>query len=199
MLIALSVAWPLGARESTAQGFSQAERAKLDEGKLVQRPKSESRDGWNLIGGQAWQVIDMSPEAVWRAANDFDHYPKMVPGLRTAKVSRRKDHVVHVTFRHVYGALDVSYPLRFEFRPEEKVAVFRLDHTKPSDLRAGWGFFRIRPWKNGRTLLTVSGLVDIGSGILVSIIRPAVKRYLLLIPSVTKGFLEGDGRALYGG
>ncbi len=197
LITALFLAWTGTAESSKEQSFTDEERARLAAGRLVKRPRAEVRDGWNMIGGQAWQVIDAPPEAVWKAANDLPRYTEMVPGLSESNVTERRGRVAHVVLRHVYGAIDFSYPLRFEFRPEERIAVFRLDHSKKSDLRAGWGFVRVRPWKGGKTLLTFSALVDIGDGILVSIIRSAVRGYMLIIPRTAKQFIEGEGRPIY--
>jgi hypothetical protein len=71
--------------------------------------------------------------------------------------------------------------------------VFRVDHSKPHDIRAGWGFIRIRPYKDNRTLVSFGALVDIGDGVFVSIARPAVRRDLLKIPHFLKQHLEGNG------
>ncbi|KPK51231.1 MAG: hypothetical protein AMJ63_13015, partial [Myxococcales bacterium SG8_38_1] len=60
------------------------------------------------------------------------------------------------------------------------------------DIRAGWGFIRVRPYKNDRTLVSFGALVDIGDGVFVSIVRPAVRKDLLRIPHFLKQHLESD-------
>jgi hypothetical protein len=47
--------------------------------------------------------------------------------------------------------------------------------------------------------VSFGALVDIGDGIFVSIIRPAVRRDLLRVPFYFKRHLEGEGRMLYVG
>jgi hypothetical protein len=75
--------------------------------------------------------------------------------------------------------------------------VFRVDHSQAHDIRAGWGFIRVRPFKGNRSLVSFGALVDIGDGVFVSIIRPAVRKDLLRIPFYFKRHLESDGRMLY--
>jgi hypothetical protein len=77
--------------------------------------------------------------------------------------------------------------------------VFRVDHSQPHDIRAGWGFMRVRPFKGNRTLVSFGALVDIGDGVFVSIIRPAIRRDLLRIPFYFKRHLEGEGHMRYVG
>ena len=77
--------------------------------------------------------------------------------------------------------------------PERGALVFRVDHSQAHDIRAGWGFIRIRPYKGSQSLVSFGALVDIGDGVFVSIVRPAVRRDLLRIPYYLKNHLEGVG------
>ena len=81
--------------------------------------------------------------------------------------------------------------------PDRRSVVFRVDHSQDHDIRAGWGFLRVRPFKGNRTLVSFGALVDIGDGVFVSIIRPAVRRDLLRIPFYFKRHLESAAGAIY--
>jgi hypothetical protein len=81
--------------------------------------------------------------------------------------------------------------LQTTLEPDRGALVFRVDHSKAHDIRAGWGFIRVRPYQEDRTLVSFGALVDIGDGMFVSIVRPAVRRDLLRIPYFLKRHLEG--------
>ena len=74
--------------------------------------------------------------------------------------------------------------------------VFRFYHSQAHDIRAGWGFMRVRPYRGNRTLVSFGALVDIGDGVFVSIIRPAVRKDLLRIPFYFKRHVEAEVAAL---
>lgn len=189
-VLALTLGWDSSAQERKAQGFTPQELKDLEAGKLVRRPKTESRDGYKLFGGQSWQVINRPPEEAWDDVRELTSYTKMVPGLTKVAVTGRRGQQVSAEFTHNHGPIDVSYPLRFEFSTDKRTVVFRLDHSRPSDLRAGWGFVKLRRWKKTKTLLSFAALVDIGEGILMSMVRPSILNYILLVPTKAKNFME---------
>ena len=76
-------------RASAERPFTSAERARLDRGDLVVRETHRQRGSLRLVGGASWQVVDMPPEAVWRALLDTPAYTHMIPLLSRA---RREPH-----------------------------------------------------------------------------------------------------------
>ena len=93
--------------------------------------------------------------------------------------------------RQQWGPIDVRYVLQTTVQPAKGAVLFRVDHSQAHDIRAGWGFIRIRPYKKDKSLVSFGALVDIGDGVFVSIVRPAVRRDLLRIPYFLKNHLEG--------
>ena len=163
----------------------------LAAGELVTKQKSEQRGAYKLIGGQSWQIIDVPVDVAWQAIADLSGYKNFIPLATESDVKHQAGEETDVAIRQQWGPIDVHYVLQATLEPERRAMVFRVDHSKDHDIRAGWGFMRVRPFKGDRTLVSFGALVDIGDGVFVSVIRPAVRKDLLRIPYFFKRHLEG--------
>lgn len=162
------------------------------------KQQNEQRGSLKLIGGQSWQIIDVPIDVAWQAVSDLSSYKSIIPLATESNVMNRVGDVSELAIRQQWGPVDVRYVLQTTLDPDRRALVFRIDHSKAHDIRAGWGFIRVRPYKKTQTLVSFGALVDIGDGVFVSIIRPAVRKDLLRIPSRLKRYVEGEGRSLYG-
>jgi len=183
--------------QSEAVGLTAEDKQLLESGELVMKPKNEQRGSLKLFGGQSWQVVDVSVETAWRAMEDLPSYKRIIPLATESNVKGQNGDEIDLELRQQWGPIDIRYILQTTLDPEKRIMMFRLDHSQGHELRAGWGFLRVRPWKDGKSLVSFGAMVDIGDGVLVSIIRPAVRKDLLRIPTNFKGYVEGDGRYLY--
>jgi len=183
--------------ESAPGGLSATEKHLLASGELVMKPINEQRGSLKLFGGQSWQVVDVPVEAAWRAMEDLPSYKRIIPLATESSIKAQSGDEIDLAIRQQWGPVDITYVLQTTLDPQKRIMMFRLDHSQGHELRAGWGFLRARPWKGKKTLVSFGAMVDIGDGVLVSIIRPAVRRDLLRIPTRFKGYVEGEGRELY--
>ena len=183
--------------ESQAGGLTSEDKQLLASGELVMKPKNEQRGSLKLFGGQSWQVVDVPVDAAWRAMEDLPSYRRIIPLATESDIKGQSGDEIDLAIRQQWGPVDITYVLQTTLDPEERVMMFRLDHSQGHELRAGWGFLRARPWKGDKTLVSFGAMVDIGDGVLVSIIRPALRKNLLRIPTKFKGYVEGEGRDLY--
>jgi hypothetical protein len=157
------------------------------------------RNGLRLIGGTSFQVIDAPPDAVWRAVMDIGRWTHFVPqAVETRSVSRRGHHQT-VFVRHVQGPVDASYYLRLQAANETRMARFRVDGTRPHDIREGWGFFIVAPFGETKSMVTFGVMADVGSGLITGLVRPRVHEWMLRIPDQLKEWVEGSGRRHYVG
>ncbi|MEM7436308.1 MAG: SRPBCC family protein [Myxococcota bacterium] len=199
-VIALSGLWAVGtlsvASAQTGQLTSE-DKVLLASGELVMHPKNEQRGSLKLFGGQSWQVVDVPTDLAWRALQDLRRYKRFIPLATESKIKGQHGEEIDLAIRQQWGPVDISYVLQTTLDGDKRAMVFRLDHSQGHELRAGWGFLRVRPLKDGKTLVSFGAMVDIGDGVLVSVIRPAVRKDLLRIPTRFKKYVEGDGRALY--
>ncbi|MEM8609660.1 MAG: hypothetical protein AAGF92_21340 [Myxococcota bacterium] len=199
--VALGLILALSSPHSRAQGKSggltMQDKVLLESGELVMKPKNEQRGSLKLFGGQSWQIVDVPPETAWRALQDLPRYKRFIPLATESNIKGQHGEETDLSIRQQWGPVDIRYVLQTTFDGDRKAMVFRLDHSQGHELRAGWGFLRVRAWKDGKTLVSFGAMVDIGDGVLVSVIRPAVRKDLLRIPTKFKRYVEGDGRELY--
>lgn len=193
------VAGPLAAPSrslSSSDQLTTQDKKLLAAGELVMKQKNEQRGAYKLIGGQSWQIVDVPVDVAWEAVANLAGYKNFIPLATETDIKHRAGDETDLAVRQEWGPIDVRYVLQATLEPERRSMVFRVDHSQQHDIRAGWGFIRIRPYKGNRTLLSFGALVDIGDGVFVSIIRPAVRRDLLRIPFYFKRHVEAEVAAL---
>ncbi|MEM9864704.1 MAG: hypothetical protein AAF938_24090 [Myxococcota bacterium] len=178
--------------------LSASERASIERGELVVRPTTERRGPLRLFGGTSYILVDLPVDAVWRALNDTSpHYRHMLPQVESAReVSRDANRERQIEFHHDVGPVDASYTLRFEFDASRRAVIFRLVPERPHDIRAAWGFFRLRA-RGQRTLVTFGAMVDAGDGLLTGALRERLHEWVLKIPWTFRRYVEGSGRGRY--
>jgi ribosome-associated toxin RatA of RatAB toxin-antitoxin module len=184
---------------SSSDQLTSEDKKLLMSGELVMKQKNEQRGAYKLIGGQSWQIVDVPVQVAWEALANLSGYKSFIPLATESDVTHQAGLEADLAIRQEWGPIDVRYVLQTTLEEERRSMVFRVDHSKDHDIRAGWGFLRIRPFKGNRTLVSFGALVDIGDGVFVSIIRPAVRRDLLRIPFYFKRHVEAEVAALESG
>jgi hypothetical protein len=204
LCVVLSLLSPLTTPNKVRAGvssstFTSEEWRKLEAGELVLRPSTREQDGMRLMGGSSWQIIDAAPDAVWRALLDTGHYHKMMPQVLEARVVRNQDNVRTVFLRQgSEGLVEAKYYLKVSVHEDRHDITFSVDDSRPRQmLRAAWGFYTVRPYHEGRTLLAYGVMADIGTGVLAGLMRHNVHDWMLRTPWMVKRFVEGSGRKLY--
>ena len=182
---------------SSNDTLTDEDKRLLVSGELVVKQKNEQQGSLKLIGGQSWQIVDVPVDIAWQAVADLSRYKRFIPLATESDVKHQAGNEADLAMRQQWGPIDVRYVFQTTLDPDGHSMVFRVDHSQAHDIRAGWGFIRVRPFKGNRSLVSFGALVDIGDGVFVSIIRPAVRKDLLRIPFYFKRHLEGDGRMLY--
>ncbi|MGB8330337.1 MAG: SRPBCC family protein [Polyangiales bacterium] len=195
-IIVVTLAAPSRSLSSNDQ-LTDEDKKLLATGELVVKHKSEQRGSLKLIGGQSWQLVGVPIDVAWRALTDLPGYKNFIPLATETEIQRQAGEEADLAVRQQWGPVDVRYVLQTTLDPKQRTVVFRVDHSKQHDIRAGWGFLRLRPYKRNQTLVSFGALVDIGDGVFVSVIRPAVRKDMLRIPHHFKKHLEGDGGQLY--
>lgn len=182
-----------------SSSFTADEWKRLDAGELVLRPATRNQGRKRLMGGSSWQVIDAAPDVVWRALLDTKRYHRMMPQVLEARLVRARDNVRTVFLRQgEKGLVEAKYYLRVNVHESRRDITFSVDDELPHDvLRAAWGFYTVRPYREGKTLLAYGVMADIGGGLLANLVRSNVHDWMLRTPWMVKRFVEGSGRKLY--
>jgi len=184
-------------RGQGSRPFSRTEQHVLDTGGLVVRSVTKQRGSLRLVGGASWQVINLPPEAVFRAVLDADRYPRMLPRVVESHVVARHGTERIVLVRHAAGPVAARYYLRTNVYQDRKDLTFTLDERRPHDIRAAWGFFAVRPYRNGKSVLSYGVMTDIGEGVVTGLFRGQVHEWILRVPWTIKKYIEGRGRQRY--
>ncbi|MBW1756644.1 MAG: hypothetical protein JRJ80_10795 [Deltaproteobacteria bacterium] len=164
---------------------------------LSSNDKLTDEDKQLLVSGELVVKQKSEQQGSLKAVADLSRYKRFIPLATDSFVQHQAGNEAELAMRQQWGPIDVRYVFQTTLDPDGHSMVFRVDHSQAHDIRAGWGFIKVRPFKGNRSLVSFGALVDIGDGVFVSIIRPAVRKDLLRIPFYFKRHLEGDGRMLY--
>jgi hypothetical protein len=181
----------------TGRELSSKERASLAAGALVSRPQAERRGSLDLIGGTSYQVINAPTRVVWSALLDTQYYPRMMPQVVEARLVEAQSTERTVFIRQAAGPIERAYYLSVRLNEAQGDISFRVDERRPHDLRAAWGFYNVRPYADGKSLLAYGVMADLDVGVLGSWLRGDVHEWLLKVPWTVKRFVEGSGRHIY--
>jgi hypothetical protein len=186
--------------EVDSDSLTREELGRLNAGQLVLRPATRMHDGVKLMGGSSWQLINASPDVVWRALLDTPHYPRMMPRVLEARLVRVQADQRTVFMRQgAAGLLEAKYYLDVKVDALRHGLTFSVDEHLPHDvLEAVWGFYNVRPYGQGKTLLAYGVMADIRGGIMASVLRDSMHEWMLKTPWMIKRFVEGSGRWIYG-
>jgi hypothetical protein len=193
------MAHPEAARAGVGSGseFTAQELRQLNRGDLIQRRVVEDRGDRRFMGGTAWQVIDAPPEVLWQALLDTAHYSRMLPQVTEAHVVRDRGDTRTVFVRHGGTLIETSYYLEVALQPNRSGIKFHVDEAHAHGIRSAWGYYALRPYPGGKTLLVYGVMADIGDGIVALLLRSTVHEWMLKVPWMVKRFVEGSGRRLY--
>lgn len=199
MLVGVAVLLPAPpAWAGLASGLTQNEQRALDAGELVVREATRSEGSLDLVGGTSYQLIDAKPDVLWKALLDTPRYPRMMPRVLEAKLVSQDDDERTVYLRQgAAGILEKRYYLTLDVDEERRDIAFALDRRRPHNVEAAWGFCSLRPYRDGRVLLTYGVMADMGGGLFGWFLRSSVHEWMLKTPSLIKRFIEGSGRSIY--
>jgi ribosome-associated toxin RatA of RatAB toxin-antitoxin module len=195
LVLACSLGAPIAHAQSASSSFSAEERARLSRGELVVRREAQQRGELRMIGGTSWQVVDAPPAEVWAAVLAVDDWTEFLPQAVESRLLRNQPGRRDVFIRHQKGPISASYTIRLEFMEGRQMARFRVDTSRPSAIRDGWGFFIVQPFGEDRTMVTFGVLADVGSGMITGLARPTVHEWMMRVPEELARHVERQHRA----
>jgi hypothetical protein len=192
LLLGLAL-WPHSRAEaltSGARAFSTEEERALRAGELVVRPTEVVRGDARLMGGLSWQLVSAPAERVWRAINDVRTYPRFLPAVEEARLIEQNGIEQRLFIRHRVGFVNASY---FVLATPDVAAGrmrFRLDRSRPSSIRDAFGELRVTPYPDGRSVVSLAILADVGEGLVAGLVRSNVHQWMLRVPTQLKKYVE---------
>ncbi len=65
-----------------------------------------------------------------------------------------------------------------------------MDPSRPHDVKDVWGYFRVRPFGNEHSLVTVAAVLDLGPGIVRALFEDTIQDIILSSPATIKSYVE---------
>lgn len=186
----LALALPAFASET--REFSVQEEAELRAGKLVVRPQVRNVRGSQYLGGMAWQLVDAPPSSVWSALDDPHAYQKFLPAAEEVRLMATNGAIESLYVQHKLGFVSGSYWIRVLHNAPQKLVRVRLDKSHPGSIRDAWAEIRVSPYGNGKTIVSMVIMADLGEGLFVGLIRSNIHTWMLRVPELLKKYVEAQ-------
>ena len=186
-LLAL-VSAPAGAAPGPA--FSAAEREGLLGGDVVSRPMHFDTDAGSYLGGISYSIVHAPAATVLVALSSVEALPQALPRTKSARLIDVRGSEARVELVQGRGALEASYTVRIERVPGRSELRFWLDPTRPHDIEDVFGFFRVEPFGEGQSLVTVAAALNLGSGVASLFFSDAIERTVLSAPRQIRDYVE---------
>jgi len=194
MLVFLALWIPGAAKADT---FTADEQAMLDRGEVVRHPLTPSEDSQGYLGGTSYVVIDLAPEVVWRAMNDFGAFPNVFP--KTLVVEVVSDRGSRKVVRMVQGNswVSLSFYALFRIDDEARKVSWSLIEDQPHDLVDTRGYWQVAPYGEGKSLITYVNVISMGENPLLAMFAEAIQNGLLGVPGNLRAWVQGENGARY--
>ena len=183
---------PTGAA-AAAPDLSRTEREALLAGEVVARPMRIETASGSYRGGLSYSLVHAPAAAVLAALSNVESLPQALPHTKSARLIDVRSGVARVEL--VQGG-STSYTVRIERVQGRAELRFWLDSSRPHDIEDVFGFFRVEPFGQGESLVTVAAAVDLGSGITSLLFSNAVERTVLSTPRQIREYVEPRAFAL---
>ena len=169
-------------------GLSRSERVDLVAGANVARAVEFRRGGARYVGGVSYQKVQARPERVLSALSSVTALTEVLPRTKAAELVAQHNGVSHVRLTQGNGVVDATYTVRLVRRGHE--VRFWLDPDRPHDIDDVWGYFRVQPFGDGASLVTVAVALDLGPGLARLLFERRIQSVILGTPRKIRDFIE---------
>lgn len=176
--------------------LSRAEREALLAGEVVSRPMQFETESGSYRGGLSYSLVHAPAAAVLAALSNVDTLPQALPHTKTARLLDVRGGLARVELVHGGGT---TYTVRIQRSSHGSELRFWLDPSQPHDINDVFGFFRVEPFVDGKSLITVGAALDLGSGPTQWFFSDAIVRTVLSTPGQIRNFVEPRALALLEG
>ena len=194
--IAAAVIASLAPGSALADGLSSSQVNELESGKVVM-VKLDEGGGKGYIGGSSYALMDEDIEKAWNAIQDAKLFPKLYPTTLESKVVSKKDNKFTVKMVQGNAVVKATYYLNYEAEPDVHKLSWKLNKAKPHDIADSRGNIQFDEWKDGRTFMKMSCIVDIGNDVLEKMFGDEIAMGLLRMPMKLRKFLKKSVASKY--
>ncbi|HEY0463758.1 MAG TPA: SRPBCC family protein [Polyangiaceae bacterium] len=178
---------------SRSNELSRSEREALLAGEVVARPMPFETDSGSYRGGVSYSLVNAPAAAVLSALSNVETLPQALPHTKSARLVDVRGSLARVELVHGDGT---TYTVHIERSAPRSELRFWLDSSRPHDISDVFGFFRVEPFGDGKSLVTVAAALDLGPGITSLFFSDAVERSVLSTPGRIRVYVEPRALAL---
>ncbi len=184
-VLAVLVAAPGAA---SAGSLSKDQVKELEDGKVIMIHMDE-QEGKGYIGGNSYGLLDEDIEKAWNAIQDARVYAKIYPTTIESKTVKKKGNKQIVKMVQGNKMVKATYYLNYTSNHDQYKLSWKLNKTMPHDIADSRGYFQFSTYKDGRTLMKMSTVLDLGNEIIEKLFGEKIAAGLLRLPKKFRKFL----------
>lgn len=146
--------------------------------------------GTPYVGGMSYQLVSASPDEVMSALLDPHQLEQMLPQTQRIEPVGAGYPAPGLELEQGNDFATATYSVVLETDLERGEVRFRLDRSRPSDIADVHGFFRVEPYEDGRSLITVATALDVGSGLVRLLFERTIEQLIMATPTRMKHYIE---------
>jgi hypothetical protein len=145
-------------------------------------------EGGYLVGGISYQRVRTPPALLLRTLQQPDNLPELLPFTLSATKLAGTNSDAQIEIEQGRAPIVGSYTVRAVRRGEQ--IKFWLDKRRPAPFDDLWGYFRVSPYAQQDSLLTVAVLLDLGPTMMRLFFEEKIQRIALATPRKIRDYVE---------
>lgn len=178
----------LAPQAAQAKKLSNKQVGELEDGKLIMIHLDED-SGKGYIGGTSYGLIDEDMDKAWNAIRDANVYPKIYPTTMKSETVYKKGNKSIVRMVQGNKVVKATYYLNYKVDEENYKLSWKLNKSKPHDINDSRGYFQFSEYKDGRILMKMTSVLDIGNDIIEKLFGEKIAVGMLKMPKKFRKFL----------
>jgi hypothetical protein len=184
------------AASGSSRAMVRSEREALLAGEVVSRPMHFDTQNGSYRGGLSYSLVNAPAAAVLSALSNVETLPQALPNTKSARLIDVRGGLARVELVHGGGTTYTVHIQRTATACCRSELRFWLDSSRPHDINDVFGFFRVEPFGEGKSLVTVAAALDLGSGLTSLLFSDAIERRVLSTPGRIREYVEPRAFAL---
>jgi hypothetical protein len=149
----------------------------------------DEKEGKGYIGGNSYGLLDEDIEKAWNAIQDARVYAKIYPTTIESKTVKKKGNKQIVKMVQGNKMVKTTYYLNYKSNHGKYKLSWKLNKTMPHDIADSRGYFQFSTYKDGRTLMKMSTVLDLGNELIEKLFGEKIAAGLLRLPQKFRKFL----------
>lgn len=185
--VALACALATLCTAASAGGLSKDQVKDLEKGKVIMIHLEGESQGY--IGGNSYGLLDEEIDKAWNAIQDARVYAIIYPTTLESKTIKKKGNKQIVKMVQGNKMVKATYYLNYTADEAKYKLSWKLNKSMPSDIADSRGFFQFSKYKDGRTLMQMSSILDLGNEVIQKLFGEKIAAGMLRLPKKFRKYL----------